>query len=209
LELVLDLNYFSFSSSNPTHFPNHQILSPNHQFSQRICDVEYYSMQAHMAWCQKFRLTPGSTNLGEEKIASQGQKKQIQLATSSHKNVSTSKTMCLVGVQQARLNAWTECIFIVRFVFLHDVFQRHILTKKQSDSSDIFPGRSPGYSSRRGQKPERRAKNQKGGHKYCIGCMQQPGGQTWNRGHRFQMGGQAPLAPPLATTLYFSRRFQN
>jgi len=32
--------------------------------------------------------------------------------------------------------------------------------------------------------------------------MQQPGGQTWNGGHRFQIGGRAPLAPPLATALH-------
>jgi len=33
------------------------------------------------------------------------------------------------------------------------------------------------------------AKNQKGSTflKYSIGFMQQPGGQTWNGGHRFQM----------------------
>jgi len=50
---------------NPTHLPNHQTLSSNHQFSQRICYVEYYS--AHALWreirnfaSQKFRLTPAS-----------------------------------------------------------------------------------------------------------------------------------------------------
>ena len=31
--------------------------------------------------------------------------------------------------------------------------------------------------------------------------MQQPGDQTWNGGHRFQMGGRAPQAPPLAMVL--------
>jgi len=42
-------------------------------------------------------------------------------------------------------------------------------------------GSSPGFSSREGQKLERRVKNQKGGGtflKYSIGCMQQPVGQT-------------------------------
>jgi len=38
--LDLRLQLFSFSNSNinpnPTHLPKHQILSPNHQFSQRI-----------------------------------------------------------------------------------------------------------------------------------------------------------------------------
>ena len=48
LDLVLDLNYFSFSNLNPTHLLKHQTLSPNHQFSQRICYVEYYSVYAHM-----------------------------------------------------------------------------------------------------------------------------------------------------------------
>jgi len=34
LDLVLDLNYFSFSNpnSNSTHLRKHQTLSPNHQF---------------------------------------------------------------------------------------------------------------------------------------------------------------------------------
>ena len=61
LDLILDLNYFSFSNPNPnpkpTHLPKHQTLSPNHQFSQGIWFVEYYSVHAHMAWSQKFRLT--------------------------------------------------------------------------------------------------------------------------------------------------------
>jgi len=40
LDLVWDLNYFSFSYGNqypnPKHLPKHQTLSPNHLFSQRI-----------------------------------------------------------------------------------------------------------------------------------------------------------------------------
>ena len=32
--------------------------------------------------------------------------------------------------------------------------------------------------------------------KHCIGCMQQPRGQTWNGGHRFQTGGPATTGPP-------------
>jgi len=59
LDLVLDLNYFSFSNPKLTHVPKHQTLSPNHHFSQRIWYVEYCSVHAHMAWGQKFRLTPG------------------------------------------------------------------------------------------------------------------------------------------------------
>jgi len=31
--------------------------------------------------------------------------------------------------------------------------------------------------------------------------MQQPVGQTWNGGHRIQMGGPSTTAPPLATTV--------
>jgi len=45
------------SKTNPTHLPKHQILSTNHQFSQRIWYAERYSVHAHMAWSQKFRLT--------------------------------------------------------------------------------------------------------------------------------------------------------
>jgi len=71
----------------------------------------------------------------------------------------------------------------------------------------IKSGPSPGFSSRGGQKPERGAKNQKATFlKYSVGCMQQPVGQTWNGGHRFQMGGRAPLAPPLAKTLHQVRK---
>ena len=51
--LILDFNYFSFYNCNinpnPTHLPKHQILSPNHQFSQRILYVECCSVNAHMA----------------------------------------------------------------------------------------------------------------------------------------------------------------
>ena len=53
---------FSFSNCNinpnPTHLPKHQILSLNHQFSQRIWYVECCSdVDAHMAWTQEFSLT--------------------------------------------------------------------------------------------------------------------------------------------------------
>ena len=58
-------------------------------------------------------------------------------------------------------------------------------------------GPSPGFSSRGGQKPEAGTFL-----KYCVGCMQQPVGQTWNGGHRFQMGGGGHhCPPPLATAL--------
>ena len=59
LDLVLDLNCVSFSDPNliSTHF---QTLNPNHQFSHRIWYVEYHSVHAHMAWSQKFRLTPAA-----------------------------------------------------------------------------------------------------------------------------------------------------
>jgi len=40
MDLVLDLNSFSFSNPvpnpNPTHLPKQRTLSPNHQFSERI-----------------------------------------------------------------------------------------------------------------------------------------------------------------------------
>jgi len=58
LDLVLDLNYISFSYPNPTHSPKHKTLSPNHQFYLRIRYVEYYFVHAHMSWSQKLRLTP-------------------------------------------------------------------------------------------------------------------------------------------------------
>jgi len=61
LDWVLHLNHFPFSNlninPNPTHIPKQQTLSPNHQFCQFVWYVEYYSVHAHMAWGQKFRLT--------------------------------------------------------------------------------------------------------------------------------------------------------
>ena len=46
-------------------------------------------------------------------------------------------------------------------------------------------GPSPGFSSRGGQTTEGGATFLT----YCIGCMQQPGGQTWNGGARISHGG--------------------
>jgi len=58
LYLVLDLNYYFLYepslNANPTHLPKHQTLRPNHQFSQRIWYVKYYSVHANIAWSQKF-----------------------------------------------------------------------------------------------------------------------------------------------------------
>jgi len=66
-DFAFDLNYFSFSqpnpNPNPTHSPKHESLSPNHQFSQRIWYIEYYSVHVYMAWSQKFRLTPDYSHL--------------------------------------------------------------------------------------------------------------------------------------------------
>jgi len=57
LDLVLDLNYFSFPhpnpNPNPTHLLKHESPSPNNQFSQRIWYVEYYSVHKYMAWSQR------------------------------------------------------------------------------------------------------------------------------------------------------------
>jgi len=55
----------------------------------------------------------------------------------------------------------------------------------------LLTGPSPGFSSRRGQKPEGGAKF----FKYSIGCMQQPVGQTWNGGHQFQKGARHHWPP--------------
>jgi len=52
----LDLNYVFFCkpkiNPNPTDLSKHQTLTRNHQFSQRILCVKYYSVHAHMAWNQ-------------------------------------------------------------------------------------------------------------------------------------------------------------
>jgi len=52
LDLVVDLNYFSFSHPNPTHLPKHEFPSPNNQFSQRIWFVEYHSVHTYATWCE-------------------------------------------------------------------------------------------------------------------------------------------------------------
>jgi len=66
------------------------------------------------------------------------------------------------------------------------------------------PGPSPGFSSRGDQKPEGRAKNQKGGPHFKNTVLDVCSNQGTKRemgGHRFQMGGPGTTDPPLATTL--------
>jgi len=46
LDLIVELNYFSFSHPNPTHLPKHEFLRPNNQFYQRIGHEEYQSVHA-------------------------------------------------------------------------------------------------------------------------------------------------------------------
>jgi len=55
----------------------------------------------------------------------------------------------------------------------------------------LTTGPSPGFSSRGGQKPKGGAKNHKRATflKYSIGCIQQPGSQTWNGGAPISNGG--------------------
>jgi len=61
-DLVVDLNYFSFSRPNPNPYPadlpKHEFPTPNNQFYRHIWRVEYYSVHACIVWSQKFRLTP-------------------------------------------------------------------------------------------------------------------------------------------------------
>jgi len=64
LDLVLKLNYFSFSHPNPTYLPKYKFVSPNNQFYQRIWYVEYYSVHAYMLWSQKFRKSETSLDTG-------------------------------------------------------------------------------------------------------------------------------------------------
>ena len=64
--LNLRIQLFSFSNCNikpnPTRLPKHQILSPNHPFSQRIQYSECCSVHAHMAWSQKFDTGDSASN---------------------------------------------------------------------------------------------------------------------------------------------------
>jgi len=71
-------------------------------------------------------------------------------------------------------------------------------------SSATLTGPSPGFSSRGGAKNKKRGQNQKGGpHFYnaVLDVCSNRGAKREMGGHRFQMGGRAPLAPPLATAL--------
>ena len=77
----------------------------------------------------------------------------------------------------------TQCIyknFLQKYIHTHD---RPVARMYQQGGPK---------TRRRGQKPEGGATFSK----YSIGCMQQPVGQTWNEGHRFQMGGPGTTAPP-------------
>jgi len=58
-----------------------------------------------------------------------------------------------------------------------------VLVNQQARRQDLAAGGPKTRS--RGQKPEGGATFSK----YSNGCMQQPVGQTWNWGHRFQVGG--------------------
>jgi len=65
-------------------------------------------------------------------------------------------------------------------------------------------GPSPGFSSRRGQKTDGGAKNQKGGPHFkntVLDVCSNRGAKREMGRHRFQMGGPGTTAPPLATTL--------
>ena len=75
------------------------------------------------------------------------------------------------------------------------VFGKRNYYAKQARRQDLAAGGAKNQME--GQKTEGRATILK----YSIGCIQQPGGQREMGGYRFQMGGRAPLTPPLATTL--------
>jgi len=82
-------------------------------------------------------------------------------------------------------------------------------------TSGSYADPSPGFSSRGGQKPKGGAKNKKGGEHLqntVLDACSNKGTKREMGGHRFQMGGRAPLAPPLATALFLCnqtlQRFQ-
>jgi len=64
LVLLVDLNHFCFSHPNQTYLPEHEFLSPNNRFYQRIWYVEYHSVHAYMVWSQKFRKSEISLDTG-------------------------------------------------------------------------------------------------------------------------------------------------
>ena len=75
----------------------------------------------------------------------------------------------------------------------------------------LYPGPSPVFSSRVGSKTRRGATCLE----YCIGCMEQPGGQTWNGGAQVSNGGSGTtvgdgpgftLSMPLVCVDWIQRR---
>jgi len=59
-------------------------------------------------------------------------------------------------------------------------------------------GPSPAFSSRGGKKQKEGPKTRRGATflKFCIGCMQQPGGQTWNERTQISNEGNGNTVPP-------------
>jgi len=86
-DLVVDLNYFSFfhPNPNPTYSPEHEFLSPDNQFYQRIWHVEYYSVHASRVWSQKFRMSEISLDTGSGWKGNdiQSKSKKIQISGQS------------------------------------------------------------------------------------------------------------------------------
>jgi len=89
-------------------------------------------------------------------------------------------------------------------LFLKPLQIQNLKRKKWGDMAYyVPPGPSPGFSSRGAKNQMEGPKTRRGSHIFKIRYWMYGAtkGQTWNGGHRFQMGGRAPLAPLLATAL--------
>jgi len=103
-------------------------------------------------------------------------------------------------------SSWTDMCFFystLRFCCTADVTaQGQIMDTRQSRNHAVNEvsrkgDNDLGFSSRRGQNQMERPKSRRGAtfSKYSIGCMLQPGDQTWNGRAPISNGGRAPLAP--------------
>jgi len=85
------------------------------------------------------------------------------------------------------------------------VAARGEIGREGCEISSLVAGPSPRFSSSGDQKPDGGAKKQKGSHflnTVLDVCSNRGAKSEIGGGHLFQMGFRAPLAPPLATTLY-------
>jgi len=126
-DLAVDLNYF-FShpnpNLNPTHLTKHESLNPNHQFSQRVWYVEYYSVHAYMAWSQKFRKSEISLDTGNHQLSRETLASAARSRPSKNLARSSLGLFCVGFMQKEPFSCWRD-LFCLRSVF-NKTIQRYV-----------------------------------------------------------------------------------